>query len=512
MPKAAEVSLNANEALRHLSEKLRASALRPNIYGYKPHHKQVAFHSNEAKGRLYIGGNRSGKTTGGIAEDIFWLTGKHPYRITPPPPVRGRIVSVDFLNGVEKIIRPELARWLPPSELKGGSWSTAYNKELRTLTLENGSFVEFMSYDQDLDKFAGTSRHFIHFDEEPPQDVWLENKTRLIDTGGSYWITMTPVEGMTWVYDDIYMPGKIDPANNIGVVEVDMTENPYLHAGEVDEFISGLSADDREARVKGKFVQLGGTVYKNFDPSIHVIDPFIPPKTWEWYASLDHGFNNPTAWLWHAVSPDGRVVTFSEHYESGQVVEYHARAVLARNAELGRTPDVYIGDPSIRNTDPITGTSIHLDYSMHGVPIVLGNNDVAAGINRVSSYLETLGESGLPQLLITRNCVNLIQEMQRYRWATWQNKRAQHQNNAKEQAHKKDDHAVDSLRYFIMSRPDLRGMRMENLKQPNPLRAPEPSYLMGENVEVARVDYRSAPVATEWNVETATDEVMGGIW
>ncbi len=508
MAKQPPVAISAQDAFKRLGESLRTQAVRPNIYAYRPHPKQMPFHSSLSKARLYIGGNRSGKTTGGIAEDIFWLTGRHPYRPTPPPPVRGRIISVDFVNGIEKTIRPELARWLPPSELKGGTWSTAYSKELRTLTLENGSFVEFMSYDQDLDKFAGTSRHFIHFDEEPPQDIWLENKTRLVDTGGSYWITMTPVEGMSWVFDDLYTPGRLDPMSGITVIEVDMTENPYLHAGEVDEFISGLSADDREARVRGKFVQLGGLVYKNFNPEIHVVDPFIPPKAWEWYASLDHGFSNPTAWLWSAVSPDNRIVVFSEHYVSGEVVEYHAKAVLARNAELGRSPDVYIGDPSIRNTDPITGTSVHLEYSMLGVPIVLGNNDVAAGLNRVTTYMETLGEGGLPQLLITRNCHNLIWELGRYRWATYENKKLERRNNKKEVGHKKDDHACDSLRYMVMARPDLKGLRMESQGTPL-LHLPRTQSPYRDPLAEA-----FTPVAqqTDWNIETSSDEMMGGIW
>lgn len=505
------VAMNADDALKRIAEQLKTQATRPNIYGYKPHEKQVAFHSSDAKARLYIGGNRSGKTTGGIAEDIMWLTGKHPYRVTPPPPIRGRIVSVDFLNGIEKIIKPELSRWLPPSELLGGSWSTAYNKELRTLTLENGSFVEFMSYDQDLDKFAGTSRHFIHFDEEPPQDIWLENKTRLIDTGGSYWITMTPVEGMTWIYDDIYMPGKNDPSSSISVIEVDMTENPYLHSGEVDAFIAGLSEDDREARVKGKFVQMGGLIYKAFDPQKHVVDPFIPPRSWEWYAALDHGFSNPTAWLWIAVSPDNRIVVFDEHYVSGEVVSYHAQAVHQRNARHQHDPNVYIGDPSIRNTDPITGTSVHLEYMQHGIPIILGNNDVAAGINKVATYLETNGENGVPQLVITRNCVNLINELQRYRWATFASKRIAFQNNRKEAPHKKDDHACDALRYVVMSRPDLRprpddaGFVPTNFMGAPDSRMPT-TPLMVKDTMSARSNH------TEWTYETSSDEVMGGIW
>ena len=56
---------------------------------------------------------------------------------------------------------------------------------------------------------------------------------------------MTPIEGMTWVYDQIYIPGRTDP--NIHVTEVDTTENPTLNAGEIDLVLSGLSKDDRGA-------------------------------------------------------------------------------------------------------------------------------------------------------------------------------------------------------------------------------------------------------------------------
>ena len=137
----------------------------------------------------------------------------------------------------------------------------------------------------------------------------------------------------------------------------------------------------------------------------------------------------------------------------------------------------------------------------------MGNNDVAAGVNRVATYFGTLGEGGVPQLIITRNCVNLIQELQRYRWATYANKRIGNQNNKKELAHKKDDHAADSLRYFIMSRPDLAPYRPSIISPRNTLDAPVSATLarFAEPFE--------KPVGqTDWNVETSSDEILGGIW
>lgn len=502
------------ELLRDLSTNLKRSAVSPNIIGYRPHEKQLPFHVAAQKGRLFIGGNRSGKTVAGICEDIFWLTGKHPYYPTPPPPVRGRIVGVDFLNGIEKILRPALAQWMPLSELKGGSWEQAYSKEQRTLTLANDSFVEFMSYDQDLDKFAGTSRHFVHFDEEPPQDIYTECMARLIDTGGHWWMTMTPVEGMTWIYDNIYIPGRNDPLANVKVIEVDMHDNPYLSPGEIDEFLSKLTKDERLARGQGKFVQIGGLVFKSFNPEIHVIDATVPPKDWEWYKSVDHGFNNPTCWLWHAVSPDGQVVTFAEHYEAEKTVDYHAQTVHMRDAGFGRVSDYVVGDPALAQRQGVTGTSIFQEYAELGINIVPGNNDVPSGINRMNQYLMPAA-NGRPRWLITRNCPNLIREMQRLRWKTYATKKMQGQNNRKDEIHKKDDHAPDSARYFFTSLPELNGgytsMPGTLSDQANQtLAAVTPAGIVNIDRNLLR-GRESENQETKWAKQSLNTEV-GGLW
>lgn len=438
-----------------LSSKLRQSAIRPNINGYRPHEKQEQFHRSDKKGKLFIGGNRSGKTVGGATEAVWRLTGRHPYRRDlPPPPIRARCVSVDFPQGVEKIVGPEVARWLPPSELIGGSWEDSWDKETRTLTLQNGSFLEFMSYDQKLDKFAGTSRHFTWFDEEPPNAIFTECMLRLVDVNGDWWITMTPVEGMTWIYDMIYLKGKSgDP--NLLVIEVEMLENPHINEGEAEIILAGLTADERKARERGQFVQIGGLIYKEWNPDLHIITgDFAVPDEWLKFCALDHGFNNATSWGWYGVSPDGTIVRFDEHYEAGKLIGHHAEKVHERNQHYGITPSYYVGDRTIANTDPITGTSIQIEYVERGIPISLagGSNDVKSGIQRVARYLTPVG--GRPKFYLTENCQMAAWEFARYRWATWKTKKAQFENDRKEEPHKKDDHAMDEIRYAITSRPE----------------------------------------------------------
>lgn len=464
--------LTMDDMTRTLIEGLSRAANNPNIWGYRPHNKQVEFHTSNAKGRLYIGGNRSGKTVGGVNEDIWWLQGNHPFKRTPPPPVYGRVVGVDFDNGIERILKPQFARWIPPSSLINGSWTDSYHAGTRTLNLANGSTVEFMSYVQDINKFAGTSRHFVHFDEEPPKSIFTENKARLVDTGGHWWITETPVEGMTWIYDDVYIPGMTDPTGNIRVIQVDIAENPYISQNEVAEFLSDLDPLERKARGEGKFVQLGGLIFKNFGP-VHVV-PSIDPRSvygLRWFGSMDHGIKNPTAWLWHAVYPDGSVLTFQEHYENEWTVSQHASRIHLINQDLGRAPNYYVGDPAIKQRSGETGHSIQLAYQKEGIPIVLANNEIRAGIDKMSQYLLPRTD-GRPTWRITGNCSNLIREMQRYRWKTWASAKLRDANNPQELPHPQNDHAVDAARYFFSFMPNLelrddkhRGPDAEELKE-----------------------------------------------
>lgn len=507
MPPRKRQQMSPEQMLARLSTGIRDQARKPNIHGYRPHSKQRIFHASDAKKRLYIGGNRSGKTTGGVAEDIWYLRGDHPFKQVYEPPVYGRVIGVDFLRGVKSILIPQFQRWIPPTLLKSGSWSRSYDAESRTLHLANGSTLEFMSYEQDTDKFAGVPRHFTHYDEEPPKHIFDECQARLIDYDGDAWFTMTPVEGMTWVYDELYLPAVDGRNPDILVVEADMTDNPYINQSGVAHFLSGLDEEARAQREQGKFVQLGGLVFKKFSTEAHVISYEVPPVEWEWYASLDHGWNNPSCWLWHAVSPEGKAITFWEEYSSERTVAEWARVYHKVNKMFGRDPDIVVADPAIKQTTAVTGTSIQTEYSNHGVFIMPGNNDVPAGINQMQDYLSgDPRNNGIPFWQITDNCSNLIREMSRLKWATWAGRKAQYENNRQEKIHKKDDHAPDSARYFFCCLPDLKPI-LQHYAPENKIPL-EPGSLLRYDEALAQSLNAAAPGAppeTRWEVYEGTD-------
>ena len=282
------------------------------------------------------------------------------------------------------------------------------------------------------------------------RSIFDECRMRLIDTAGWWSITMTPVEGMTWVYDTLYLPGLV-PGGNIEVIIIDTAENPYISSAEIENAISGLDDNEKKARKEGKFVQIGGRVYREFDAEKHILEAgIIPPMDWTHYASLDHGYNNPTCWLWHAVGPKGSVVTYDEVYANEKVVSEFAKEIHRRNTIQGRrAPQIYVGDPAISQRNGQTGDSIKTAYALEGIPVVLGNNDVHIGVNRMNQYLQQ-GRWG-----ITGNCGNLIRELTRVRWKIYESAKKRYANNVREEIHKKDDHAPDSARYFFSLMPDL---------------------------------------------------------
>jgi phage terminase large subunit-like protein len=241
---------------------------------FHPHPRQVEFLDSEDPCKAFLGGNRSGKTTAGIVDDIIQAVDRNslPEHLQQfkkfEPPFFCRIIAPDFVSTMEGVIFHKLREWLPKSQLKGGSWDSAYDKQRRLLNFKNGSRFAFMTFEQELDKFSGAALHRVHYDEEPPEEIRTENQMRLIDYGGQEMFTMTPLLGISWMYDAIYekrhLPG-------FTVVQVDMDDNPHLNQAAKERLLEGLSEEERVARKEGRFVHFGGMVFAEFSDRKHVI-------------------------------------------------------------------------------------------------------------------------------------------------------------------------------------------------------------------------------------------------
>jgi len=430
---------------------IRDSAKRPNVFGYKPHELQEKFHESEATGRIFLGGNRAGKTVAGAVETVYRLRGNHPYQRVPEAPIRARGSAVDIEQGIKKIMLPEIARWIPPSDLINGSWEDSYDKQGRVLTLRNGSTMDFLTYEMDVDKHAGTSRHWQWFDEEPPQYVFNEDLLRLVDTGGKWCLTMTPVQGMTWIYYGYYRPVVEEEDNlNVDVFQISTVENPYISQAILEEMTRGLSEAERMARRHGQFMAATGLIYPEFHETVHTVPPLnlSELKHHTVICGMDHGLRNPTAWLWAIVDHEGRVTIFHEYYQAERTIKEHCDVIKEFEKANGIEPSYRVGDPAIAQRSAITGGSVQSEYADHGIYIGTGNNDVNYGLNRVRTYIQNSG------LFIANICTNLIKEKRNYRWDTWATRKNEETKESKDKPRKVRDHALDAERYLICSRPE----------------------------------------------------------
>lgn len=435
---------------RQLLVELEAHRRSNPLMFFQPHPKQNELMACHLPIRAFLGGNRSGKTTAGVVDDLIQAVDasclpEHLLRFKKfEPPFFCRIMAPDFTGTMEGVIFEKIRQLCPKGQLRGGGWDAAYDKQRRMLWFENGSWFQFMSYEQDRDKLGGAALHRVHYDEEPPEAHRVESQFRLIDFSGDELFTMTPLMGMSWMFERIYEPFKKGLMPEALVIEVDMDDNPHLDEDTKRRALLGLSPEERSARKSGRFVHFAGLIFSEFSVVEHVVPQLsVVPDDHLVIVGIDPGFRHMAAAVFCAVSPEGVWTVFDEVALQGRTVREVAEEVLMRNVRWGRQPRWYVIDPAARNTSAQTGRSDQMEYADHGLVTIVGQNSVTAGLSRIKGLL-SVGE-----LFVAANCVVTIDQFRKYRWQS--GKRLE--GDQRESPLKKDDHLLDALRYAVMSRP-----------------------------------------------------------
>ena len=180
--------------------------------GERVHEKQLAFHRCQKRNRWVFGGNRSGKTECGAVEAVWLARGIHPYRENRNN-VFGWVVSVSYEVqrdvAQSKILHYLNPEWIEDVIMHSGTKGSPSTGIIDTIVVRNVfgglSKIGFKSADQGREKFQGASLDFVWFDEEPPREIYEECKMRVLDKKGDLFGTMTPLKGLTWVYEEIYL-------------------------------------------------------------------------------------------------------------------------------------------------------------------------------------------------------------------------------------------------------------------------------------------------------------------
>ncbi|MCR5553448.1 MAG: terminase family protein [bacterium] len=423
------------------------------------HLKQLEFHKCQKRNRWVFGGNRSGKTECGAVEVVWLARGIHPFRDNKPNVV-GWVVSlsskVQKEVSQEKILKYLPSDWIDEIIMNSGSKASAEFGVIDTIVIKNvfggNSKISFKTCESGREKFQGTSLDFVWFDEEPPLDIYNECVMRVLDKRGDIFGTMTPLKGLTFVYDYIYLNKFNDP--EVWCEFIEWADNPYLSADEIKRLSSTMGESELESRRFGRFTDIANSVvYKEFDEKVNVIEPFNVPRDWFDMISIDPGLHNPLSCHFYAQDYDGNVYVIAEHYQSNITVEEHSIAIKQICKELNWPTgfngyiNAIIDSAASQKTLASEKNVVDLFYDFGIMVNPNVNKDLFSGISRVKSYLKDA--NGKAHLFIFSNCVNLIREIKGYFWGF------------EEKPVKKDDHALDELRYYIMTKPEQKAKKDE---------------------------------------------------
>lgn len=219
-----------------------------------------------------------------------------------------------------------------------------------------------------------------------------------------------------------------------------LDDNPYVDDAYKQRIRDSLSGLFYKRNYLGLWCLAEGAIFDFFDRKIHVVKK--PPACAEyWIAAIDYGSVNPFCCLLIGVS-SGKYTQTGKRMWVEKEYYYNPKVTGRQKVNSEFAEDVY------NFLEPYAVKAIYLDPSAEafqlelqrrGMHIVHANNDVENGIQLMTS------EMAKGNLYVCEECVNTIREIESY---VWDSKAAE---RGEDQPLKKDDHAVDALRYAIAS-------------------------------------------------------------
>lgn len=403
---------------------------------YKPHKFQKEFHNSPARFRTLIAGRRGGKTIAGTIEALRWADNKAQEL---GKPTKGMIIAPTYTM-LKDVNVPMFMDWCPTGTIK--SW----NKQDHKAELVNGSQITFRSGDNP-DRLRGVGLDWVWMDEASfmNREVWEVVYPALTDKGGYAWITTTP-QGYDWVYDSFYKPA-IEKEADFATWRYATEDNPYIDKLLIEKAKQDLSEAMFRQEYLASFEKFEGLIYPDFEESIHVKEPSKRVPTDIFFVSLDVGWNHPTAILLAKEDVNHNLYILDEVREQHLDVSDISRelsALLVRNGLQKNNISSFIIDPASKGTQQTSGMSVYDQLLQEGWPFIPGDNDVMAGINRVTRLFRE------KTIFVSSRCDKLRDELKGYHWRKWK----EGSDNDRAKPFKLRDDLVDTLRYLCMSRPD----------------------------------------------------------
>ena len=296
------------------TDKLAEVLLRQFVF-YEPTLKQQAFHnaSITAGERLFLGGNRTGKTNAVCMEMAMHLTGNYPewwrgYRFSRPINAISASISLKDTRDIlqKKLFVGDIDESMPPilhesyiinktHHTIAGAWDTVEIQHISGGISE----LKFKAFQQGETSFQGVKADFIHLDEVPNFKVYQEaliRTTSFDDEKTFLVVSMWPERGR-----DELIAHFLDHASEAEVkdgrfyITASWADNPYLKPEERERLRKSVPAWQLEAREHGTPVFGQGKVFTMKESEIFV-EPFEIPNHFARIYGLDPSSSSGGTW------------------------------------------------------------------------------------------------------------------------------------------------------------------------------------------------------------------------
>lgn len=227
-----------------------------------------------------------------------------------------------------------------------------------------------------------------------------------------------------------------------------LKDNPYLMKdGQYEANLLALPEMQRRQLLEGDWAVADGAAFPEFKQSVHVCEPFDIPPDWRRFRSCDYGYSSYSAVHWFAIDPSYETLyVYRELYLSKHTGKDLAQAVL--EAEQGESIQYGILDSSCWHNRGQIGPSIAEEMISIGCrwrPSDRSAGARVAGKNRFHEVLKVDPVTEAAGIIFFNTCRQIIADLPVIP--------SDPKGSDDIDPRFASDHAYDSVRYGIMSRP-----------------------------------------------------------
>ena len=392
--------------------------------------KQIRFLiESNAKWNLAHGSVRTGKTVGSLWAFLVECDKCPDSQIF----MVGHSSETIYENAVKLIFEsPQFALFRPFCSWSPGNRVLTYkDKRIKILGAKDEGAVG---------SFQGKTMSLVYCDEITlyPQSIIEMIDSRLSCPWSKGYATMNPT------YPDHIIKKWIDLGNegdkNYYSLHFTLDDNPFVD----DDYKNRLKNMSTGIFFKRNYLGLWclaeGSIFDFFDQKVHVVNR--PPAAAEyWIAGIDYGIANACACLLIGISTGQKTQTGKRLWvEAEYYWDCKSKGRQKLVSELANDIYDFLEPYALKAIycDP-SALAMKLELQRKGLHIVDGDNDVYNGIEVMTNEMQK------GNLYVLKDCKNLIREIQQY---VWDSKKAK---MGEDEPVKKGDHAVDALRYAIMT-------------------------------------------------------------